>query len=146
MQADLNTRFATAENFFGNGSVESSDDWIDIRAAQDNGSGNAPVVEVLITTAFTGGSSVAWRLAAVDSNGNNPVIIDQTPFIPVADLVVGARFFLRLSPKQSLPSATLTCLRMQASNTGNNTAGAATIQLVPEGAAARPAKAYPSGY
>lgn len=146
MQSDLNLRFATAFSFAANGTVVSSDDFIDMRAAQDNAGGDGPVVEIQITTAFTGGTSVTWRLLACDSNGNNGVVIDQTPAIVVADLTVGARFFLRMSPKQALPASNLTCLRIQASNSGNNTTGAATVQLVPNGAAARPAKAYPSGW
>lgn len=146
MQADLNTRFATAQNFFGNGTVVSSDDWIDMRVAQDNAGGDGPVVEILITTAFVGGTNVTWRLVACDSAGGNSVVIDQTPAIVVADMPVGSRFFLRMSPKAALPASTLTSLRMQAVNSGNNTAGAATISLVPEGAAGRPAKAYPSGW
>ena len=148
MTADLNTVFCTAQTV-GDGvanSLVGSTDWIDFKVAQDNAGGTGPVVEILVTTNFAGGTGAKFRLAAVDSAGSNAVIIDQTADIALASLVVGSVFHLRMSPRASLPSALLTHLRLYASNTGTNTTGAITAHLQPEVGSDLRTKAYASGW
>lgn len=147
MTVDTNLRFGTAQAVFGNGTAVGSTDWVNMKVAQDNAVGRAPVLEILVTTAFVGGTGCKFRLSAVDSAGNNPVILDQTPDIALADLTLGRIFHLRMSPQTELPGPTLTHLRAYCSNNGNNTAGSVTMHLIPEAGASEPGlKAYPSGW
>lgn len=156
MSADINLQFCAAQNVFGNGTTVQSTDWIDWKVAQDLAGGHPPSVEIIVTTTFAGGTSAQFQLCAVDSAGANPVVLDTTPAIAIAQLVApaagtpppsgGKVIHLRLSPKSSLPTSTLTHLRLQTVNVGNNTAGAITAHLIPEAAAASPNKAYPVGY
>ena len=61
-------------------------------------------------------------------------------------LTPASKILLRISPKGTLPSSTLTGLRLQAVNGGNNTAGAISARLVPQAATQEPGKAHRSGY
>lgn len=154
MSADLNLVFCNAQNVFGNGTSVDSTDWIDWKVAQDIAGGQAPVVEVLVTTSFATGTSLEIQLLAVDSAGANPVVLDRTPAIPIAELVAptgtppmgGSIRHLRVSPKAAHPTSTLTHLRLRFVNVGNNTAGAVTGHIVPEAASVRPTKAVASGF
>lgn len=156
MSADINLQFCSAQNVFGNGTTVQSTDWIDWKVAQDLGGGNPPVVEIIVTTTAAGGTSMQFQLCAVNSAGANPVVLDSTPAIAIAQLVApaagtpppsgGKVIHLRMSPKTSLPAATLTHLRLQTVNVGNNSAGAISAHLIPEAAAASPTKAYAAGY
>ena len=146
MTSDINTVFCTSQSVFGAGTLVGSTDWVDMKVAQDNAGGQGPVLEIVVTKAFAGGVGAKFRIAACDSSGNNPAILDQTGDISVSDLVVGARFLLRMSPQPELPSAALTHLRAYALNNGTNTAGAVTMHLIPEGASDQRGKAYASGW
>lgn len=156
MSADINLQFCSAQNVFGNGTTVSSTDWIDWKVAQDLAGGHPPVVEIIVTTSFATGTSAQFQLVAVDSAGGNPVVLDETPAIAIAGLLApaagtpppsgGKVIHLRMSPKSALPTATLTHLRLQTVNVGNNTAGAITAHLIPQAAAASPGKAYKVGY
>lgn len=153
---DLGNVFCTAQNVFGNGTTVASTDWIEGGAAQNWGDGVEPVVEIIVTTTFTGGTSVTFQVTAVDSAGNNPVVLDTSGAIAIANLVAAgagtpaltpaSKILLRISPKGTLPSSTLTGLRLQAVNGGNNTAGAISARLVPQAATQEPGKAHRSGY
>lgn len=152
--ADLNLQFCTAQAVFGNGTTVTSTDWIDWKVAMDLAGGNEPVLEVRVTTTASGGTSMQFQLTAVDSAGNNPVVLDTTPAIAVAALVApagtppmgGTIVRLRMSPQKTPPTVLRTHLRLQVVNVGNNTAGAISAQLVPEAATADPTKAYAAGY
>jgi hypothetical protein len=155
MTADSTLQFCTADAVFGNGTTETSADWVDMKVAQDNAGGKEIVVEILVTTTFAGGTSATFQLTAVDSAGANPVVLAQTKAYAVADLTAppagngkggGTVVHLRADPLTALPAGTLTHLRLQCVNVGNNTAGAITAYLVPEAASAKPAKAYASGW
>lgn len=158
MTADITTFFCQAQNVFGNGTTVSSTDWIDVKRAQDMaGGGDGPVVEVVVTTTFAGGTTAQFQLVAVDAAGANPVVLDTTPPIPIAQLVApavnpsgvavgGTRLALQMSPQKQLPAATLTHLRVQCVNVGNNTAGAISAQLAPEVPTNESAKAYPASW
>lgn len=153
---DLGNVFCTAQNVFGNGTTVASTDWIDGGVAQNWGDGVEPVVEIIVTTSFAGGTSATFQLTAVDAAGANPVVLDATPAIPIAQLVAAgagtpsltpaSKITLRVSPKGSLPASTLTGLRLQCVNTGNNTGGAITARLVAQAATQEPGKAHRSGY
>lgn len=156
MSADINTVFCTAQNVFATDAAVDSADWIDFKVAMDLAAGKAPVVEVIVTTTFVGGTGAQFLLLAVDSAGANAVVIDETPAFLVADLVApeagnpgnlkGTVIHLRMSPKSKLPGATLTHLRLRVNNFGANTAGAITAQLVEEAGTSNPNKAYAAGY
>lgn len=156
MTADLSQLFCTAQNVFGNGTTVSSTDWLDMKVAQDWAGGREPVVEIIVTTTFAGGTSATFQLVAVDSAGANPVVLDTTPAIAIANLVAsvagspgdlkGSRILLRMSPKMSLPASTLTHLRVQCVNVGNNTAGAISAHLTQDAGSVAPGKAYPSSF
>lgn len=157
MAADINTIFCTAQNLFGNGTTVLSTDWLDWKVAQDSAGGQAPVIEIIITTSFSGGTSATFQLIAVQADGSTgAVVLDTTPAIAVANLtaptagtgmtVGGTIVKLTLSPKFAVPTALLTHLRVQCVNAGNNTAGAATIHMQPDAASTGPSKAYVSGY
>ncbi len=146
MSADISLQFCSAQNVFANGTGVNSTDWVDLKVAQDWGGGAAPVVEILVTTAFTGGTGVTFYVQAVDSAGNNPVQVSASMFYAVAALTAGQIIHVKLSDLASLPASTLTHLRVQAFNSGNNTTGAISAHLVPEAATTRPAKAYPASY
>lgn len=153
---DLGTLFCTAQNVFGSGTTVQSTDWIDGRVAQSWGDGVEPAVEIIVTTSFAGGTSAQFQLTAVDAAGANPVVLDTTTAIAIAGLVAAGagtpaatpatKILLRMSPRALLPSATLTCLRLQVVNSGANTAGAITARLVPQPSTMEPAKAHPSGW
>lgn len=144
---DVNLLFCTANNVFGNGTTElgATSNWIDFKVAQDNGAGVGPVMEVVVTTAFSGGTGATFQIAAVDSAGSNAVVLDSTPFIANANLTVGAIIHLQMSPQRSLPGATLTHLRMRCANSGNNTTGAVTAHLL-DAVGGNPTKAYAAGW
>lgn len=146
MTADLSLQFCAAQSVFGNGTTVQSTDWLDLGVARDLAGGRPVCVEIIVTTAFAGGTSAAFALQAVDSAGANPVVLDQTPTFPVASLVAGARILLRMSPKNALPASNLTALRLAVVNVGNNTAGAISAQLVPEASTQRGSKAVASGW
>jgi hypothetical protein len=143
MTADISTFFCQAQALFGNGTTVSSTDWIDRKKAQDAaGGGDGPFAEIIITTAFTGGTSGQFQIVACDAAGANPVVLDTTRAFPVAELLVGTRISLQMSPQKALPAATLTHLRLQCVNVGNNTTGAASAHLTPEVPTNENAKAY----
>jgi hypothetical protein len=155
MAADSSLVFCTAQNVFAaGGSSVASTDWIDLRAVQDMAGGVAPVLEVIVTTTFAGGTGANFQLATCDSAGGNQTVIDQTPTIPIAELVApsgnpamgGRVVHLKMSPKSLLPAAGRTHLRVLTFNSGTNTAGAITAHLVPEAGTAHPTKAYAAGF
>jgi len=154
MSADLNLQFCSAQAVFGSGTTVSSTDWINWLVAQDLAGGVAPVVEIIVTTLAAGGTSMQFQLVACDSAGANPVVVDETPAIGIANLVAptgtppmgGTVIHLRMSPRRVLPGATLTHLRLQTVNVGANSAGAITAHLVPEAGNSAPNKAYAAGY
>lgn len=149
MTADINTVFCTAQNVSGNGTTVASTDWLDWKVAQDIAGGPPPAVEIIVTTSFTGGTSVRFRLAAVDSAGANPEVLDETPDIAIANLVTtgqGRRITLNASAKNALPTSTKTHLRLYAINTGNNSAGSISAQLVGKSESQHPNKSYAAGY
>jgi hypothetical protein len=149
MASDINTVFCTALAVFGNGTTVASTDWLNFLVAQDNAPKGDIEVEIIVTTSFGGGTGAVFQLTAVDAAGANPVVLDQTPQIANAALVTtagGTRIMLRMSPKSSLPASTLTHLRVQCVNVGNNNAGAISAQLVPSAHTASPNKSYAAGY
>jgi hypothetical protein len=154
MTADITTFFCQAQNVFGNGTTVSSTDWIDIKKAQDMaGGGDGPFVEIIVTTTFLTGTSAQFQLVACDAAGANPVVLDTTRAIPIAELVAPTvnpsgvtRLSLRMSPQKGLPGPTLTHLRVQVVNVGNNTAGAISAQLTPDVPTNESAKAYAAGW
>ena len=154
MSADLNLVFCTALNVFGNGTTVLSTDWIDWKVAMDLAAGKEPVLEFAVTTTPSGGTSMEFQLTAVDSAGNNPVVLDTTGAIAIANLVAptgtppmgGTVRHLRMSPKPTQPTSLRTHLRLQVVNVGNNIAGAITAHLTNEPGTAVPTKAYAAGY
>ena len=155
MTVDAALIFCTAQNVFASSATVQSTDWIDWKVAQNLGDGCPPVVEIVVTTTFAGGTAVTFQLCAVDSAGNNPEILDSTEAIPIASLTAAAAgvpggagtvWHLRMSPKKGLPTSTKTHLRLQVVNSGANTAGAITAHMQPDVGTAAPGKAYASGY
>ncbi len=154
MSQDLQTTFCTAQAVFGNGTTVSSTDWVDMKVAQDNAGGGDIEVEIIVTTSFVGGTSGEFQLCAVDAAGANPVVLDTSRAIAIASLIApgasaaigGTRIVLRMDPKQALPAANLTALRVQCVNVGNNSAGSISAALVPQAGTMFPGKAYPTGY
>lgn len=157
MTADITTFFCQAQNVFGNGTTVSSTDWIDIKKAQDMaGGGKGPFVEIVVTTTFLTGTSAQFQLVACDAAGANPVVLDTTRAIPIAELVAptagvgmtrgGTRIALQMSPQKALPSAALTHLRVQVVNVGNNTAGAISAHLTPDVPTNEEGKAYAAAW
>lgn len=158
MTADINTFFCSAQAVFATDANVDSTDWVNIQVAQDMAGAQAPVVEIAFTTTPAGGTSMKFQLLACDSAGANGVVIDETPTITIASGTMvaptagvgtnmgGRRLSLKMSPKHSLPAATLTHLRLRTVNVGANSAGAITAQLVPEGESQHPNKNYPAGY
>lgn len=149
MTADINTLFCTLQNVSGNGTTVQSTDWIDGKVAQDWAGGVPPDVEIIVGTAPTGGTSQQFQLCAVASDGTNAspaVILATTMPILIANLTAGSRHILRVSPIVGIPAATLTHLRLQTVNVGNNANGTISAQLVPIAATTGPAKAYPAAY
>ena len=152
---DINLVFCTAQNVFATNANVDSTDWLDMKVAQNWGDGLAPVVEIIVTTTFSGGTSAQFQLLACDSAGANGVVIDETKAIAIASLTKvgtgtpgagGTVVQLRLSPQGALPSSTLTHLRVRTVNVGANSAGSITAHIVPDSSTVRPAKAYPVGY
>jgi hypothetical protein len=154
MTADTGLLFCTAQNLFGNGTVVLSTDWIDMRVAQDNAGGRDITIEALVTTTFTGGTGGTLEVVACDAAGANGVQVAVSDFLAVAALTAptgggavpvmgGSIILLRLSPLRVIPGSTLTHLRAQFRNAGNNTAGAMTIHMRPAPSSALPAKAWP---
>lgn len=143
MTADVSLLFCTAQDVFGNGTTVSSTDWLDMRVVQDWAAGTGPVVEVIVTTPFAGGTAVRFEVVAVDAAGANPVVLDTTPTIALAN--VGSRVLLRMSPQRALPAG-LSHLRLRCVNVGNNSAGAITAALTDETSSQFPSKAYPVPY
>jgi hypothetical protein len=125
-----------------------------MKVAQDWGAGKAPIVEVIVSTTFAGGTSATFQVTAVDSAGANPKVIAQSRAYPVAELVApgagtpskGTVVHVRLDPQQLLPGATLTHLRLQTLSVGTTTAGAITAHLLPDAGTASPVKAHAAGY
>lgn len=156
MTADISLQFCSAQNVFATDTTVDSTDWLDMKVAQDWAAGKAPVVEIIVTTTFSGGTSAQFQLLAVDAAGGNAVVLDQTPAIAIAGLVApvagtpgnlkGTTVHLRMSPKNALPTATLTHLRVRTVNVGANAAGAISAHLLPEVSSQHPGKAYPVGY
>lgn len=155
MSADINLQFCSAQAVFGSGTTVQSTDWIDWKVAQAIADGQAPVLEVIVTTSFAGGTSAQFQMCAVDAAGANPEVIATTRAIPIAELVangagtpgtIGTIVHLRMDPLKALPGATKTHLRLQTVNVGANAAGAITAHLVPEAGTSLPGKAYPIGY
>ena len=158
MAADSTLVFAEAQNVFGNGTTVASTNWIDMQVAQNWGDGRGPIVEIIVTTSFAGGTSAWFQLTAVDASGANPIVLDETASISLADLAAppatpastpqmgGSIHHLRMRPRKDLPPSDRTHLRLQVVNFGNNTAGAITARLLPEAGTSSPNKAYPAGY
>lgn len=153
---DLGSVFCTAQNVFSAGTTVTSTDWIDGRVAQNWGDGFEPAVEIIVTTTFVGGTSVQFQLTAVDAAGANPVVIESTLPIAVAGLVAAGagvppatqptKLVFRVNPRATLPTSTLTNLRLQAVSVGTTTQGAITARMVSQPASMEPGKAHASGW
>lgn len=92
-----------------------------------------PFVDILITTAVTGGTSMNFQLQSAPDNGSNAAGTWSTDIesgaIAVANLGIGARImlpFARRPPGAALPRF----YRVQYTSVGNNTTGAASAGIV----------------
>lgn len=150
---DANLIFSAAQAVFGNGTTVQSTNWLPLKAVQDLGGADGPDVEVIVKTSFAGGTSARFQLTLVDAAGANPVVIGQSVEIPVAQLLAPTGTIpmggtiIRFSPnplRGPLPASTLSFVRVQTVNTGNNTAGSISAHLLPKAATTAPGKDYPS--
>lgn len=158
MSADLNCIFSTAQTVTGTDTTVQSTDWIDMKVAQDNAGGVAPVVEIIVSTTFAGGTSVQPQLCACEADGSNPVVIATLAPILIASLVAasgtpamgGSRFLLKMSPLAALPAISGSdprqALRMQYVLVGAVSAGALTAHITNEAGTSFPGKGYACGY
>lgn len=166
MTADINTFFCTAQNVFSTDSVVYSTDWLDWKIVQDNGAGEEPEVEIIVTTSFAGGTSVRFQLMAVadaggaGSGGTAAVMIAQSreylaaeyatqlvaPTAVVAPVIVGSVVRLKISALTALPASTQKNLQLRVQCVGAVSAGAITAHLKNRAASSAPGKAYASGY
>ena len=162
MAADINTKFNTAQAMNGTDTTVLSTDWIKGFAAQDWGAGDAPKLEIIVTTTGAGAGTVRFEVGAVASDGTGFVPLASTPPIDPTTLVApvvgtgtlntmkGTRRLLSMSPLDSVPPgglATLTDTRMRAVFVGAVTGLAVSSQLVPREAMTQaPNHAYPAGF
>ena len=160
MSYDAGTRFNTAQNMFATDAAVLSSDWLDLKIAMDLAGGRPPEIEITTTTTGVGAGTIRFELGLVDSAGNNFFPIDSTsPESPTAlvapvsaggqtgDFATrGTRRVLRMSPKQSIPSPTLTHLRYRSVCVGVVSAGAFSGGLVDLTQTSGPDKAYAAGH
>ena len=108
----------------GNGTTVLSTNTIDLGVAKDFGEGDPLYARVQVnTTAFTGGTSAEFQVIQADAANltGNVTVVGTTGAIPVASLVLGARFAARINPR--LMNQGQRYLGLQCVNVGNNTAG-----------------------
>jgi len=121
-------------NQFASGATTTSTNVLDMLNARDMGqakSGKAPLeIFVLITTAYTGGTSVNFQLQGSTDNVTYTVYAESGA-IPVASLTVGAQVFNVMLPGVQPEAGVLPrYYRMAYVNVGANTTGAVISGLL----------------
>lgn len=90
----------TGQTVTGTGNVLSTNT-IDLLQARDMGEGEDLWARFQITTAFAGCTSVEFQAVQADDAGltTNLTVVDSSGAIPLAQLVLGARFALNINPR-----------------------------------------------
>lgn len=123
----------TGVNQFASNATTTSTNVINLVNARDIGAGGVNdsadlTAEVLVTTAYTGGTSVNIQLAG-STNGSAWTVYAETGAIPIANLTVGAKYKLRMPIVNPDGGPAPQYLQMQYVNVGANTAGAVMAWL-----------------
>lgn len=161
MSQDLQTTFCTAQNVFSSSATVQSTDWLDLKVVQDWAAGNEPVVEIVVTTSFSGGNFVQFFLRSCDIAGSTAagIVLAISDNLTPASLAapaapggsspnvnVGTVLTLKLSSLNALPAAGQVGMRVEVTCNGAVIAGAISAHLVPESETQRVRKAYGSGF
>lgn len=135
---DTNLLFSSAQAAFASGADVNSTNLIDLAPhlaanaayVPDTGTGEVALVEVVVTTSFSGGTSIQPVLQT-DTNTNFATALAEFPLsgaIPVATAAAGYRWSYRL-PAKGLKRY----LRLAYRNVGANAAGAVTAYIAKDG-------------
>ncbi|MGF6764060.1 hypothetical protein P3T24_004391 [Paraburkholderia sp. GAS33] len=120
-------------NQFASGATTTSTNTINLLNARDIGAGGVNdsadlTVEWLITTAYTGGTSVNFQILGSTNNAAWTVYA-ETGAVPIANLTVGARLKLRMPIVNPDGGPAPQYLQLNYVNVGANTAGAVMAWL-----------------
>lgn len=120
-------------NQFASGATTTSTNTIDLLNARDIGTGTANdgadlTVEWVITTAYTGGTSVNFQILGSTNNSAYTVYSETGP-IPIASLTVGQRIKLKMPMVNPDSGPAPRYLQLAYVNAGVNTAGAVIAWL-----------------
>lgn len=143
MILDAQSLFSTAQNVFSAGTTVVSTNSVDLlRIAQDLGVGEPLYISMNVTTAFAGGTSIAFNLVT-DDNGalSSPAIVAQLGSLTIAQLAVNTNWLFRFPIVQAV--AMERYVGISYVSTGTSTAGAVTTALCRDG---QRWNAYPSNY
>lgn len=118
---------------FASGATTTSTNTIDLLNARDIGAGGVNdgadlTVEWLITTAYTGGTSVNFQILGSTNNSAYTVYSETGP-VPIASLTVGARLKLRMPIVNPDGGPAPRYLQLAYVNAGANTAGSVIAWL-----------------
>jgi hypothetical protein len=140
---DANLLFSNAQNVFSAGSTVTSTNVIDLlRLGQDPGVGDDLYIMITVTTAFAGGTSVAFNLVTDDNAGMASVALVATLVsLTIAQLALNTEWPIRFPIVQAVPMERY--LAINYVSTGTTTAGAVTAGIVHD---VQRTKAYPSNF
>jgi hypothetical protein len=118
---------------FASGATTTSTNTIDLLNARDIGAGTANdtadlTVEWLITTAYTGGTSVNFQILG-STNNSAYTVYAETGAVPIASLTVGARLKLKMPIVTPDGGPAPRYLQLAYVNAGANTAGSVIAWL-----------------
>jgi hypothetical protein len=120
-------------NQFASGATTTSTNTIDLLNARDIGAGTANdgadlTVEWIITTAYTGGTSVNFQILG-STNNSAYTVYAETGAIPIASLTVGQKIKLKMPMVNPDNGPAPRYLQLAYVNAGVNTAGAVIAWL-----------------
>jgi hypothetical protein len=143
LSGSISGNTVTGQALFASGATVLSTNTVDLGVARDIGEGQELFARIEVTAAFTGGTSVEFQVIAADAANltGNVAVIGTTGAIPVASLVIGARFACAINPR--LAKQGQRYLGLQAVNVGANAAGSAYADI---GLEVADFKTYPVGF
>lgn len=136
--------FASGASILSTNTIDLSSGGIPAGNVRDIGAGNDLVkMRVLVTTAFTGGTSGEFQIITTDDAAlsTNLTVIGTSSAIAVASLPIGSRFEVEINTR--LLSKGQRYLGMRTVNVGANTTGAIFADMGPD---IEDFKTYPSGF
>ena len=114
----------TGQNAFSAGTTVLSTNTVDLGTARDIGEGSEVYGRFQVTTAAVGGTSIECQVIVADDAAltTNVTVIGTTGAIPVASLILGARFACEVNPRLASKGQRYAGLRY--ASVGTTTAGA----------------------